>query len=98
MRVSCRLGCGTSMWLKMRTEHESVLCSERLVECKWRCGGDIKVRYWRQNRRGTCGDQIPSEYSIHATFFQPAMVSPPPPAPPSPAVKYLRYYFVLIFH
>lgn len=43
MVTACRLGCGASMWLKMRAEHEESLCSERLVACKWECGDDIKV-------------------------------------------------------
>lgn len=44
VRVTCRLGCGASMWLKIRAKHESSLCSERLVECKWRCGEDVRVK------------------------------------------------------
>ena len=41
--VPCRLGCGATMWLKMRPEHETGLCSERFVDCKWRCGQLVKV-------------------------------------------------------
>lgn len=45
MMVVCRLGCGITMWLKMRAEHESLLCSERILSCKWGCEERIKVRY-----------------------------------------------------
>lgn len=43
MAVTCRLGCGQSMQLKMLAEHEGSLCSERLVACRWQCLEDVKV-------------------------------------------------------
>ena len=44
MAVTCGLGCGQSMQLKMLAEHEGSLCSERLVACRWQCLQDVKVR------------------------------------------------------
>lgn len=43
MGVTCRLGCGQTMQLKMLAEHEGSLCSERLVACRWQCLEDVKV-------------------------------------------------------
>lgn len=43
MDVTCRLGCGQRMKLKMLAEHEASLCSERLVPCRWKCMEAIKV-------------------------------------------------------
>lgn len=43
MAVTCGLGCGQPMKLKMLAEHEASLCSERLVPCRWKCLEPIKV-------------------------------------------------------